>query len=158
MTVSPLAPASSKWQAPCHPYVPPRDLWERCPQLGFPTSILPISMNSVITLRFARSCDSCAWSSHMISVIPASCASGPHDNTTIRSTQRHYWWPNMTAWIADYVASCPVCAQYKTPQYQPYGLLQPLSTPESPWGSISLDFIKGLPMSKGYDSILVIID
>ncbi|KAJ1574106.1 hypothetical protein NDA12_004345 [Ustilago hordei] len=27
-----------------------------------------------------------------------------------------------------------------------------------PWGSISLDFIKGLPPSKGYDSILVIID
>ncbi|CCF50944.1 hypothetical protein NDA11_000206 [Ustilago hordei] len=79
-------------------------------------------------------------------------------DATIWSTQRHYWWPNMTAWITDYVASCPMCTRYKTPQHRPYSLLQPLSTPERPWGSISLDFIEGLPLSKGYDSILVIVD
>ncbi|SOV09088.1 uncharacterized protein UDID_18259 [Ustilago sp. UG-2017a] len=43
-------------------------------------------------------------------------------DATIKSAQRHYWWPNMSA-----------C-------------------------SISLDFIEGLPPSKGYDSILVIVD
>ena len=64
----------------------------------------------------------------------------------------------MTAWIADYVASCPVCARYKAPRHRPYGLLQPLATPDRPWGSISLDFIEGLPPSKNYDSILVIVD
>nr|QBH67458.1 putative retrotransposon nucleocapsid protein [Ustilago esculenta] len=45
-----------------------------------------------------------------------------------------------------------------TPCHKPYGLLQPLSTPEQPWGSISMDFIKGLPPSNGYDSILVMVD
>ncbi|UTT90593.1 hypothetical protein NDA17_001888 [Ustilago hordei] len=40
---------------------------------------------------------------------------------------------------------------------------KPLATPDRPWGSISLDFIKGLPPSKKYDSktydsILVIVD
>ncbi|KAJ1584992.1 hypothetical protein NDA15_001756 [Ustilago hordei] len=40
---------------------------------------------------------------------------------------------------------------------------EPLATPDRPWGSISLDFIKGLPPSKKYDSktydsILVIVD
>ncbi|KAJ1604256.1 hypothetical protein NDA14_007374 [Ustilago hordei] len=40
---------------------------------------------------------------------------------------------------------------------------EPLATPDRPWGSISLDFIEGLPPSKKYDSktydsILVIID
>ncbi|SOV01636.1 uncharacterized protein UDID_18148 [Ustilago sp. UG-2017a] len=64
----------------------------------------------------------------------------------------------MSAWIADYVASCQVCARYKAPRHRPYGLLQPLATPDRPWGSISLDFIEGLPPSKGYDSILVIVD
>ncbi|SPC60764.1 uncharacterized protein UHOD_11146 [Ustilago sp. UG-2017b] len=64
----------------------------------------------------------------------------------------------MTAWIADYVASCPVCASYKPPRHRPYGLLQPLATPDRPWGSISLDFIEGLPLSKGFDSILVIVN
>ncbi|KAJ1044166.1 hypothetical protein NDA10_000377 [Ustilago hordei] len=34
----------------------------------------------------------------------------------------------------------------------------PLATPDRPWGSISLDFIEGLPPSKNYDSILVIVD
>ncbi|SOV05801.1 uncharacterized protein UDID_18526 [Ustilago sp. UG-2017a] len=63
-----------------------------------------------------------------------------------------------TAWIADYVASCPVCARYKAPRHRPYGLLQPLATPDRPWGSISLDFIEGLPPSRNYDSILVIVD
>ncbi|KAJ1571697.1 hypothetical protein NDA11_002284 [Ustilago hordei] len=84
-------------------------------------------------------------------------------DATIKAAQRHYWWPSMTAWIADYVASCPVCARYKAPRHRPYGLLQPLATPDRPWGSISLDFIEGLPPSKKYDSktydsILVIVD
>ncbi|KAJ1597946.1 hypothetical protein NDA14_000045 [Ustilago hordei] len=40
---------------------------------------------------------------------------------------------------------------------------KPLATPDRPWGSISLDFIEGLPTSKKYDSktydsILVIVD
>ncbi|KAJ1043737.1 hypothetical protein NDA10_005094 [Ustilago hordei] len=40
---------------------------------------------------------------------------------------------------------------------------EPLATPDRPWGSISLDFIEGLPPSKkydskAYDSILVIVD
>ncbi|SPC63756.1 related to Gag-pol polyprotein [Ustilago sp. UG-2017b] len=79
-------------------------------------------------------------------------------DATIKAAQRHYWWPSMTAWIADYVASCPVCARYKAPRHRPYGLLQPLATPDRPWGSISLDFIEGLPQSRKYDSILVIVD
>ncbi|SOV04157.1 uncharacterized protein UDID_17020 [Ustilago sp. UG-2017a] len=54
--------------------------------------------------------------------------------------------------------SCPVCARYKAPRHRPYGLLQPLATPDRPWGSISLDFIEGLPPSRNYDSILVIVD
>ncbi|SOV09781.1 uncharacterized protein UDID_19464 [Ustilago sp. UG-2017a] len=79
-------------------------------------------------------------------------------DATIKAAQRHSWWPNMAAWIADYVASHPVCARYKAPRHRPYGLLQPLATPDRPWGSVSLDFIEGLPLSEGYDSILVIVD
>ncbi|SOV02941.1 uncharacterized protein UDID_18086 [Ustilago sp. UG-2017a] len=79
-------------------------------------------------------------------------------DATIKAAQWHYWWLSMTAWIADYVASCPVCARYKAPRHRPYGLLQPLATPDRPWGSISLDFIEQLPPSRNYDSILVIVD
>ncbi|SPO42316.1 related to Gag-pol polyprotein [Pseudozyma flocculosa] len=62
------------------------------------------------------------------------------------------------SWVADYVASCDACARTKRPRHRPYGYLQPLKTPDRPWGSISADFIEGLPLSEGYDSILVVVD
>jgi len=45
------------------------------------------------------------------------------------------------------------------PQYhKPYGSLKQLSIPERPWDSISMDFIKKLLLSSGFDTILVIVD
>ena len=40
----------------------------------------------------------------------------------------------------------------------PVGKLKPNSVPEKPWQHISVDFITKLPVSKGYDSILVVCD
>lgn len=38
------------------------------------------------------------------------------------------------------------------------GLLQPLPVPPQAWHTVSMDFIKGLPKSKTFDTILVVID
>lgn len=57
-----------------------------------------------------------------------------------------------------YVRTCLVCQQDKIENQRPAGLLEPLPIAERPWDSISLDFIRALPKSEGYGSIMVIVD
>ena len=45
-----------------------------------------------------------------------------------------------------------------TPHYPPNGLLQSLPIPLQVWEDTSLDIIKGLPKSKGWDTILMVVD
>ena len=46
----------------------------------------------------------------------------------------------------------------KSQCHKPYGSLKQLPIPEQPWNSISIDFIKKLPSSSGFDTILVIVN
>lgn len=67
-------------------------------------------------------------------------------------------WPKMKQYIADYVSRCSICQQAK-PERVPYpGLLSPLPVPDSAWQVISLDFIEGLPKSRTYNCIMVVVD
>jgi len=58
----------------------------------------------------------------------------------------------------EFVMKCDVCKRCKHETVAPPGLLQPLATPDQAWSSISMNFIEGLPRSKGKDCILVIVD
>lgn len=60
--------------------------------------------------------------------------------------------------VASHVRNCIVCQQQKVVQQSPASLLQPLPVPALVWDDISMDFIKGLPLSKGMDTILVVVD
>src|SRR5258708_11227228 len=60
--------------------------------------------------------------------------------------------------VKDYMASCATCACMKSPRHKPYGKLKQLPIPSRPWSSILMDFIKQLPDSEGFSTILVIVD
>jgi len=60
--------------------------------------------------------------------------------------------------VKDYVLSCTSCTCVKVPRHKPYRFLKQLPIPKKLWNSISMDFIKWLPSSSGFTSILVVVD
>jgi predicted amidophosphoribosyltransferase len=77
---------------------------------------------------------------------------------TYQKIKALFAWPHMKQDVKDYIAACEVCAQAKSEHSKLPGLLQPLPIPQFAWHTISLDFIEGLPKSKNFDTILVVID
>src|SRR5258707_409145 len=60
--------------------------------------------------------------------------------------------------VKDYVASCTMCAHTKSARHKPYRKLKQLPIPSRPWSSILMDFIKQLPASEDFSTILVVVD
>lgn len=58
----------------------------------------------------------------------------------------------------EYVAACEICAHGRAQHQAPQGLLQPLIIPGRLWSHIALDFVIGLPPSKGNTVIVTIVD
>jgi transposase InsO family protein len=77
---------------------------------------------------------------------------------TVKRIQALFAWPGLKKQVTQFVHSCPVCQQAKPERVKYPGLLQPLQTPTAAWQVISLDFVEGLPLSHGYNCILVVVD
>ena len=60
--------------------------------------------------------------------------------------------------IIEYVRSCKVCQTMKARRGKAFGLLQHMPIPSRPWDVISMDFIVDLPPSKGYNTLMVVVD
>jgi Chromo (CHRromatin Organisation MOdifier) domain/Integrase zinc binding domain len=73
---------------------------------------------------------------------------------------KDYWWPDMKKFVQNYVKGCATCQMTKPNTVQPRVPLLPIAVvPKAiPFQTISLDLITDLPVSKGYNSILTIID
>jgi len=79
-------------------------------------------------------------------------------NKTLRLIWRHYTWPNICNDVQKFCKSYITCIRSQPQCHRPYRSLQQLPIWERPWNSISMDFIKKLPSSSGFDTILVIVD
>ncbi|KAJ9541634.1 hypothetical protein OSB04_028140 [Centaurea solstitialis] len=69
---------------------------------------------------------------------------------TYRRLATNLYWPGMMAAGQEYVKACDICQRFKASLTAPNGLLQPLDILNAVWEHLSMDFIVGLPKSKGY--------
>jgi hypothetical protein len=77
---------------------------------------------------------------------------------TLDLITRDFVWFGMNRDVEAYVAGCAVCQRTKSSKQGRFGLLKTLEVPIRPWSDVSMDFIEALPNSKGFNSILVIVD
>jgi hypothetical protein len=77
---------------------------------------------------------------------------------TMKRLSENFYWEHMRRDVHDYIRKCVVCQQTKYSTARPNGLPQPLPLPNHVWEDLSMDFITGLPLSKGYSVILVVVD
>ncbi|KZV27225.1 hypothetical protein F511_04678 [Dorcoceras hygrometricum] len=77
---------------------------------------------------------------------------------TLKRAAATFFWKGMKADVAQFVAQCEVCQKHKYETTKPSGFLQPLPIPVAIWEDIALDFIVGLPKSKGFEVIMVVVD
>lgn len=100
------------------------------------------------------------------SLIPAmlkefhSTATGGHFGylKTVARIKQNFHWPGLHKMVKRFRKECSVCQRNKYETMKPAGLLQPLPIPESIWSEVSMDFIEGLPISKRYNVIMVVVD
>ncbi|GKA93133.1 abscisic acid 8'-hydroxylase 4 [Tanacetum coccineum] len=85
---------------------------------------------------------------------------GGHEGTqkTYQRLASEFYWTGMKADVAKRVAECDVCQRNKSSNLVPAGLLQPLNMPECNWKDITMDFAEGLPRSKGFSVVFVVVD
>jgi hypothetical protein len=92
-----------------------------------------------------------------------------HDSTTTghpgflrtkQAVQQNFWWPHITTDIKEFVKGCGTCQNTKPRTNQPKAPSNPIM-PEHvsiPFRTIVLNFITKLPISNGYNTILMITD
>ncbi|GMF56054.1 unnamed protein product [Phytophthora fragariaefolia] len=69
-----------------------------------------------------------------------------------------YFWPGMDADIKDYVQSCESCMRYKSSTGRKSGKVQQIPLPATCWDVVLTGFITHLPVSDGFDAIMVFVD
>lgn len=82
----------------------------------------------------------------------------PGVRRTHEMIRKIFYWPKMKATIEQFIRNCHICKRAKAPRDGYSGLLTPIPIPDRPWTDISMDFVTGLPESKGNNAILMVVD
>ena len=100
-----------------------------------------------------------ALQTKLISAFHAS-AIGGHSGirATYQRLKRLFAWSRLKTAVTKFVQQCDICQHAKHLNQHPQGLLQPLPIPVGSWQNITMDFIEGLPISEGANTILVMVD
>src|SRR5260370_537898 len=88
----------------------------------------------------------------------ATVAGHPGRWKTLELVLWNYWWPGLSRYVAKFVAGCDACNRMKTFPMQKVGKLIPNKVPDRHWQVISVDMIRELLDSKGYNAVLVVVD
>ena len=81
----------------------------------------------------------------------------PGHNRMVRLLSARFHLKNLAQGVAKYLKNCPVCCELAR-HTGPPPLLCPLPVPDSPWRDISVDFVRPLPTSDGFNMIMVVVD
>lgn len=85
-------------------------------------------------------------------------AGHPGVDRTLRRLAAVFYWAGMRRDVKKFVDACYTCQTTKYSTQKPAGLLQPLPIPTQVWEDVSIDFVTGLPQSRGYTAIMVVVD
>jgi hypothetical protein len=67
-------------------------------------------------------------------------------------------WPGIQKDVVQYTKSCFSCQRAKHSTQKPPGSMHSLQILDRPWSCIGINFVVKLPISSGFDSILVIVN
>ena len=81
-----------------------------------------------------------------------------HITVPLELVSQNYWWPGLSRYIAKFITGCDMCNWMKTFPMQKVGKLIPNKVPDRCWQVISVDMIRELPDSKGYNAVLMVVD
>ncbi|KAG0156085.1 hypothetical protein PDIDSM_3261 [Penicillium digitatum] len=82
-----------------------------------------------------------------------------HPEITLADCERrgnYLYYRNL--YVSDWTKNCHTCRRITPAREVRQGILRQLPVPERAWQDISMDFITHLPLSYGYDAILVVVD
>jgi hypothetical protein len=73
--------------------------------------------------------------------------------------ERDFWWPGLSTFVNSFIADCAICQQNKVRTHLVTPPLTPITSITTlPFKQLSVDLVTDLPLSNGYDSLMVVVD